>query len=113
MASTCLSRFDPKTHERISKLEIDDSKNAPVFWNGYGWLSTAGYHLSGNFITKIDPRTNHVAGQILLPTEHGKTTFSDRGSMPAVLLAGEDSLWSLSEGSSRFSGLLIRRIQLK
>ena len=62
-----LSRIDPKTHGLVAKIEMDDSNGAPVFWNGYGWVSSTGYLEAGPFITKINLQTNQVAGRIFLP----------------------------------------------
>lgn len=108
-----LSRVNPNTHESSTKLQVDGSHGASVFWNGSGWLSTVGYHLYGHFITKFDPSTNRIEAKVPLPIEHGSTTFSDRGSLPPLLLADEDSLWAFSKGSNAYSRLLIRRIQRK
>jgi hypothetical protein len=104
-----LSRIDPKTHERVAQIEIDDSQGAPAFWNGFGWVSMAsGNSRLGHFITKIDLKTNRAAGQIFLPAS-GR--LFNRGASPAILLADENSLWSLSRGFNGDS--VVRRLQAK
>jgi len=106
-----LSRIDPKTHERIAKIEIDDSQGAPVFWNGFLWTSTYGDHLTGHSLTKINPKTNHVANQVFLPAAQGG--FLCRGSMPPGLLADDNSLWAFSPGTCAAAHITISRIQQK
>jgi len=105
-----LSRFDLKTHERVAKLESDPSDGPPVIWHGYVWLSTAGNVMSGHYLTKISPQTNHIVGTIfLLPTISGRILVS--GSMPPRLLADQDSLWTFSVGTAGNPPITIHRIQ--
>lgn len=107
-----LSHFDIKTHELIARIEINDSQGAPVFWNGYVWISTYGSHMEGHFITKVNPKTNHVANQVFLPVNKGR--FFCRGSMPARLVADDDSLWAVNPGSCGGTApVAIYRIQAK
>jgi DNA-binding beta-propeller fold protein YncE len=105
--SATMWRIDPRTHERIASITVDRFADAPAFWNGFVWMSTW-----PPAITKIDPQTNQPVGLILLPSV-GRTSFSPRGTEQPKLLSGDDSLWTFSEGATAFSGLLIRRIQLK
>jgi YVTN family beta-propeller protein len=112
-----LSRIDPKTHGLVAKIEMDDSNGAPVFWNGYGWVSSTGYLEAGHFITKINLRTNQVAGRIFLPAwkSGGAYKFFFKvGSDPPVLLVGEDSLWAVSTTvGGRGAPVIIHRVQAK
>jgi virginiamycin B lyase len=106
-----LSRIDPKTHERIAQIEIDDSNGTPVFWHGYVWLATARDNAAGHVITKINPKTNRVVGQVVLPTWSGG--FVRRGSLaPPSLLADENSLWDFTPRYEN-APIIVRRIQAK
>ena len=98
-----------KTHEQVAAIAVKYSVGPPVFWNNSVWLSTLGNSAEGHFLTEIDLRTNKVLRTHFLP----RTTLGGQGASPATLLAEGDSLWAISEGSSRFSHLLIRRIEAK
>jgi YVTN family beta-propeller protein len=112
-----LSRIDPKTHELVATIEMDDSNGAPVFWNSYGWVSSTGYLEAGHFITKINLKTNRVAGRIFLPAWKGGgayKVFFKVGSEAPVLLVGKDSLWAISTSAGgRGAPLIIHRVQAK
>jgi DNA-binding beta-propeller fold protein YncE len=104
-----LFRINLKTHELVATIMVEDSIGPPVFWNGSVWVSTLGSSTRGHLVTEIDPATNKVLGTLFLP----RTTAGGQGASPAVVLAGDDSLWAFSEGSWAYSHLLIRRIELK
>jgi len=96
-----LSRFDPKTHESLSKIEADDASGAPVIWNGALWLSGMGY------LTKVSLETNHVAARVLLTAPgNGRPTGG-------TLLSDGDTLWSIDSGRWAYSRVVISRIQTK
>lgn len=104
-----LFRFNPKTHEQVATIAVKYSVGLPVFWNNSVWVSTVGSSAEGHLLTEIDLETNKVLGAHFLP----RTTLGGQGASPATLLAEGDSLWAISEGSSGFSHLLIRRIEAK
>jgi virginiamycin B lyase len=96
-----LSRYDPNTHERLAKIEADDSNGPPVIWNGAVWLSSMGY------LTKVSVQTNHVASRVLL-------SAPDRGrAFAGSLLTDGDTLWAIDSGSWAYSRVIISRIQTK
>ena len=104
-----LFRINPKTHELVATIMVENSIGPPVFWNGSVWVSTLGSSARGHLVTEIDPATNKVLRSLFLPV----TTVGGQGSSPATLLAGDDSLWAFSSGAWRFSHVLIRRIEPK
>jgi DNA-binding beta-propeller fold protein YncE len=104
-----LFRINPATHERVATILVKYSIGPPVFWNSSVWVSTIGSSAAGHLVTEIDSGTNKVLATHFLP----RTTLGGQGASPATLLAEGDSLWAISEGSSRFSHLLIRRIEPK
>lgn len=98
-----LFRIDPRTHERVAKIEIDNANGVPVFWNGYVWLATTLNTV--HVITKIDPKVNRVARQISLPGRRDAVA-------PSSLLADENSLWDFTLGYGS-APIIVRRIQAK
>src|SRR5215831_31401 len=98
-----LTRIDATTHRRIAEVRVDNSEFAPVFWNGFVWLSTD----SVFNIIKVDPRTNHIAGQITVPAAQGPVA-----TVP-FLFADKDTLWAVRKvGYTIYGHLTIQRIRI-
>jgi len=96
-----LSRFDPKTHERLSKIEADDAYGAPVIWNGALWLSGMGY------LTKVNLETNHIAERVVLAAS------DDGRAVSGTLMTDGHTLWAVDTGSWAYSKVVISCIQAK
>jgi hypothetical protein len=106
-----LSGFDLKTHDRIIKLESDAALWAPVFWNGYVWLSTRGDPHVGHFISRVDPRLKHTTGRILI---NASANGGEANLLPPIVVAANDSLWSISSNPfSNKTPVIVHRIQAK
>jgi hypothetical protein len=98
---TVLTRIDANTHQRVAKLQVANSYFVPILWNGFVWLATDGV-LN---LTKIDPRTNHIVGQVALPVSRGMTV--------PLLLRDGDSLWAVRKGRWSYTPITIQRVQLR
>jgi hypothetical protein len=99
------SRFDPKTHERVAKIEADDSNGVPVIWDDSVWLPGLGY------LIKVNSQTNHVSARLLLPAVNGGRPLKS-STMPGLLTDGK-TLWAVNSGTWAYSPVTISRIQKK